>query len=840
MRVRSPGRLVCGLCFLSALAAQEVSAQGSLAQFELSVEVGQNIVRLDIYDAFTGRPLWGGVVNPTSTSPDVRFSTTGGAGTGDIQLDGDLFVLAFTPVSCGTLNGCTELRAAVTYAWAGDHAVLTPGTFYYAFPPLPIDQTDPTVGFTLNDKGVLDVEFVDAGISGYVNDALGDAGWTLPYDQKSLCNLATCSGTGPDEWFLSAGASTVGVPQQTGWSGPGEKLIPTFQFYGSVSIPSTWLNLTWAITDLVLMFTPGSSLAVNGVVLNVVGALMTAADPTSGWAGIAFSTGSGGGWSSVIVEWVAGTDADQAAVTVSSADPSFTNVEIRNAVFGTSVIGLKLIGSANSVATNLEIIDMTDRGILVNGGARLSLIYGLITGSNGDGIVASGTGAKVHLIPTTVGSGLRGPLITANYGGGVQALSSAEVRFGTSNPSSPGYGYATVVANEGRGLSAQSGADIYAGSGTVAAGHYQRNRVYANGFSFSAGNAYATGTGSTVYARCDWWDTTDTGAFRVGAASGGVLDASYYLTSDPYSTASPSCTNLIIERAGPDRGSWTTRSGATAGRGTAEDEAIALDRLAEAMSVETDVEAVERLAALVVEAPETGAAMAAVGEVGAIAGRDGAPSSAALFLSDATGSEYASLRSAAWQAILLARRAQDDASGALAAADALALEGAEALVQAEIARVYLHAEAADTTAALAALASLEVLASGSVEAELARTLLGVELAPFAVRSVGALAAQDLGTTVADEVAVTLTVQPNPSSIGTVAVVTIAEPSFVTVTVYDLLGRVVATPIMGPLDAGTHRMPVDVAALAPGVYVMRALVDTAARSTVHSARLTVAR
>ena len=64
----------------------------------------------------------------------------------------------------------------------------------------------------------------------------------------------------------------------------------------------------------------------------------------------------------------------------------------------------------------------------------------------------------------------------------------------------------------------------------------------------------------------------------------------------------------------------------------------------------------------------------------------------------------------------------------------------------------------------------------------------------------------------------------------------AEPADATVTVYDLLGRAVATPLAGALPAGAHRAPVDASALAPGVYVVRATVGTA----VASARLVVAR
>ncbi len=51
-----------------------------------------------------------------------------------------------------------------------------------------------------------------------------------------------------------------------------------------------------------------------------------------------------------------------------------------------------------------------------------------------------------------------------------------------------------------------------------------------------------------------------------------------------------------------------------------------------------------------------------------------------------------------------------------------------------------------------------------------------------------------------------------------------------------LGRTVATLAGGTLGAGTHHAEVPVASLAPGVYVVRAVVG----GTVQTARLTVAR
>ena len=58
----------------------------------------------------------------------------------------------------------------------------------------------------------------------------------------------------------------------------------------------------------------------------------------------------------------------------------------------------------------------------------------------------------------------------------------------------------------------------------------------------------------------------------------------------------------------------------------------------------------------------------------------------------------------------------------------------------------------------------------------------------------------------------------------------------TVTVYDLLGRVVAQPVGARLEAGAHRADAGVSGLAPGVYVVRLVAGTRAETV----RFTVAR
>jgi len=79
------------------------------------------------------------------------------------------------------------------------------------------------------------------------------------------------------------------------------------------------------------------------------------------------------------------------------------------------------------------------------------------------------------------------------------------------------------------------------------------------------------------------------------------------------------------------------------------------------------------------------------------------------------------------------------------------------------------------------------------------------------------------------------VVPNPTSGGAVVRFTLSSSEAVTVTVYDLLGRMVATLFDGTASAGANAVSVP-SSLNAGVYVVR--VSTA--STSATSRFTVIR
>ncbi|HEX8385238.1 MAG TPA: hypothetical protein VF576_03585, partial [Rubricoccaceae bacterium] len=592
MLARIPSRLaraLFALQLLLALAAPRVDAQSSLHFYEIGVDAGEGAgVDVSLYNAATGERYWGPytVSNTNAGGSDLGFDTHGPLG---------------GPVTSTTSNGVTtvivpavgfflvefsggDLLAPISYAWTEQTAPFATGSFYKPV----VVQGSPDTYFTLVNGHMSVVSNDGAGTTTPIDQILGERGWTLPYDRATVCAAVTCIsggiyGPGPTQ-FISAGVSSTTVSGHPTW----RKLVPTFEFKGAVVPVASWPNLTWNEPGLTLKFASGGLFVSE--VLDVSGALLTAVNPSAGWGGVQFLAGSGGAWTNgTVIERVAGEDpgnqtvAGLAAVTVTDASPTFTDVTVQLPVTGTILSGLsvtRVSGTATVVATRTQIVNMTGRGIAVNGAARLDLRRGEVSGSTGAGLTTSGGATTdAYLYPYTNGTNSQGPSITGNTGGGVAAAGGSEVRFGTDNASAPGYGLATVAQNPGRGLSTTGGSLIDAGSGTASAGKYQRNRIYANQTSnATTGNALASGTSSRVYARCDWW-STEPHPFRTGQASGGLVDVSFYLTSDPYSTSSPSCVAAPV--IDPGRPGTSNVRVAGLGRGTAEAEGSGLDRLAE-------------------------------------------------------------------------------------------------------------------------------------------------------------------------------------------------------------------------------------------------------------------
>jgi hypothetical protein len=163
------------------------------------------------------------------------------------------------------------------------------------------------------------------------------------------------------------------------------------------------------------------------------------------------------------------------------------------------------------------------------------------------------------------------------------------------------------------------------------------------------------------------------------------------------------------------------------------------------------------------------------------------------------------------------RHRSGDLDGALAEADALIAETTDpaASLAAHRARVYLLADAGRADVAAAALAMLDQLAPGSPEAALARMRVADLGAPM-------LAPEPIAGPLAkaDSDARSLGIRPNPASGVVVLDLEIETPSEVRVSVHDVLGREVAVPLAGRLEAGRHPATLDASRQAPGVYLVR--------------------
>ena len=700
-------------------------------------------------------------------------------------------------------------------------------------------------GFGAPGTSVEDV----VGYSGDV-DAQGFAvpnPWVLPYDKTVYCALRALPCHAPDPNSASHDGNVMFVTRVPFGSGPATLPVSLSAAIGADWRVQAGRTYTWSSSDVSqVRYGPGGRLTVKGV-LNTSGVTFTASNPAVGWAGVRFEANSGGAWTGAFVERVAGPGPEDPsgmirqlpthAVRVTDASPTFMGVTVQDPASGTGPVDGFYVSETATPQNPVVIADpviqeMGGSGIVANGGARVEVVRGDVTFSGGTAVKAGGAGSVVYLAPAVPRT--PGTQITDNPGGGVLAASGGAVRF--SQPAG-GDGFATVALNPGRGLVATGGGVVYAGSLTV----NRKNRIFLNGGGASAGNARASGTSSRIYARCAWWNQ-ETFPYRTAGVSGGLVDVSGALSQDPYANPNAPCPDGSTIDGRPGVGaSVALRGGATA---AGRDGVTALDRLAEALGAATAAETVTLLAGLVADEPTAAESAAALAEAGGIAGQAGAPLSAVALLGEATTSPYRALRVAAWQALVASRQAQGDRTGALAAADALAGEGAAAAVQAELAHVYLHAASADSASAWESLASLEALAPASVELGLARSFLGLGGEPEDEgRGAGAAAETALvGVQAVDGAgeAVTLAVGPNPAASSSVVSLTLAEAGEASVVVYDLLGRTVATVLSGSYAEGTHRVALDASRLAPGVYVVRASAATAAGPAVRTARLTVVR
>lgn len=555
----------------------------------------------------------------------------------------------------------------------------------------------------------------------------------------------------------------------------------------------------WDVGTATLKFEPAAKLTVDGD-LYATGTTFTASAPASGWGGIRFQPGSGGTLTDAVIEKVYGWA--QYAVWIDNASPSFDDVRIDSPV-SSLVGGVYVTGSqASPMLHELTIDGMNYGGVTLASQAEARLTDGIVTQS-GHGLVA-GYLTEGFLYPSLGGARTVGNQFNGNTSEGVRATSYADLYFGyyyypQSGIHNNGFNSVTNSGNEGVEVT---------GGGYIAAGNssnHQRNRFFGN----TGDDGYASGSGSSLSALCNWWNDT-TPPFRTSTASGGYLNDSFWLSQDPYVNPNAACTDESFRQAGASRS----------------------QRLAEAAAMEQPAEALAALSALVTEAPASPEAASALATVGRLAARDNAPQGARGLL-QAQAATRGPLRSVARRSVVALQHRDGRVTDALAGTEALLADpdSDDDVLFAHVARVHLLSEQGRTAEAQAAYEAIEALASGSVEARLARDHLGLPyertVEPRTPESAEAVSSFAVGP-----------VHPNPTASSASVTFALPEAATVRVSVLDVLGREVAVAADDAFDAGRHTASVDVSALAPGIYLARVAAD--GETAVVTRRFTVAR
>ena len=640
---------------------------------------------------------------------------------------------------------------------------------------------------------------------------LGDR-YVMPYDYDTYCDAAGCEPQEAAEkpFFLAR----VGHLPSTGSPfTPAAPRVYEFSDVADTKIPAGW-NGPWDLPGgMTALFGAGRSLQVDGV-LSGDGVTFTASDPAAGWTGLRFGPGSGGTLSDVTITRVGGWG--NHAVRINNASPTFDDVRILDPRQPSAVAGIYVTGSGSSSNFHeLTIRDFSYGGVTITNGAEVRMTNSTVANS-GTGLAARSYGTDVFLYPALDGGPrTQGNQFLNNPGGGVVSSAGGYVTFGRyyySNGGAHNDGFNSVTGSGQPGVQAGGNATLAAGSSNGNG----RNRFFGN----AGDDARASDYGSTVQARCNWWDDT-TPPFRTSATNGATLDDSRWLLADPEQDSTAACVNTAPAGAQARTASAPGPSGASVRRDRLDAVAGLQDRPAAAVAA---------LASLVASAADSPEAASALSMAGHLAVRGPAPGARGLLARHA--SRPGPLRSVARRALVGLDHARGDLAAALAGADALlAAPDAEADVAfAYLERVYLLSELGRDAEARRAALALAAAAPGSTEARLARDHLEL---PYrdALDQTGARAMAAV-TPAAVEVAA---VYPNPASASATVAFTLEADAAVEVAVYDVLGRRVAEA-RAEHSAGPGRESVDVSALAPGAYLVR----VEAGGAVATRRLTVAR
>ena len=622
-----------------------------------------------------------------------------------------------------------------------------------------------------------------------------------------------------------------------------EALKRTLELYGGtlaqdLVIPN---GETWDLGAVTLAFAAGTRLIVEGT-LNADGTTLTSAesDPDYWWGGVRVGAVGGGraqgGTASAhftdsVIEKVR-TEAfvSQGAVEVYDADLTLTGTQLSDSygsMFdGTNVpsAGVYAAGTAATVTVEQlsEIHDHSGDGVLLDE-ATLTLESESDVFDNGGSGVAAGYGSRAYIHESK---------IRGNAAYGVLADGYADVTFALPGGGIPSAN-STIQGNVLGGLFANGYASIDAGTHAKGACVSAcNNRIIQSDEVPTRLDVKAT-YASVVTAQADWWgrpidDSDPEAELNLVEQGGSVIEVVPTLTSDPGNGTSARPTSVVLNRAGTE-----------AGRGNPL-RALVLEARAEA--AEGHYTEAFRLLRDVIRDGEGEMRRLAYTEATRLL-RQVQPPGVMAYLADHAANEAEAHRPWALRALTIAHAAADDLPAAGVTATTLAEEyGTSGHARfGWLALVRLHLRGDDLGEAWAALEVAEGLwPEHPAVAEAGRVLAlasGEDEEGSGARGTGASTAMAAKAGDAASVeAFGVEVYPNPAQgVATVAL-SVAEPSEVSVAVYDVLGRAVARLTEGRMEAGPHAFLFDAAALPSGVYVVRAVAGDA----VATRRITVLR
>jgi hypothetical protein len=531
---------------------------------------------------------------------------------------------------------------------------------------------------------------------------------------------------------------------------------------------------TWTFAPgVTIRFAPGKSLIVNGI-LTAIGTpsqpiIFTSTSPSSTWSGIYFASGSAGTISGCTITRVHSSDGAIASITINNASPTIENCTIEN---NTGMApGIRVLENATPLIKWNVVRNLPWHGVEVyNANPRLQ--YNNITNST------AYTGAAA-LRCNTYASPLLGN--TSSPTEGRNTLSGYYYGIYASNHSTPTVGVPTLPTC--------------------------KNRLLAN----SNANAKADGN-ITTYAYKAWWGQSPPDVSKIQVEQGSFIGYNPWLTSDP------GIAFRVDEPPSPVLSVMPARSVDLQAMLLQAREERLQDDHADAVAIYKDI---------IGRAPESEEALTAVVELGNVF-RDIQDPEVLVFLeSYATTQGY--LRATSLEVLANCYKIRGNDAAASTANNTLIKEFArtEYEKRARISQFFLSLNRKEYDLARSELIQVqakyptdEIVAVASWLAYLE----GGEIEHYARQA----ETQQASLHLAPPNEVRLSAYPNPFNPSTTLVFRVDAASLVTLSVYDIVGRTVATLVNERKESGTYAVTWDASRWPSGMYFCK--LEAAGRVT----------